>query len=119
MCPSEGYRPHPGCFADTECIARSPAKLTLNFGHRQEEIDLGEPDARDGLFDNGEIGAYAGNIYLYVDGREYGSLFIYHDDQGPVIELGQFDETADEWVTRAALRALPAHVAQPLESAGA
>lgn len=94
-------------------------KLTLNFGHRQEEIDLGEPDARDGLFDNGEIGAYAGNIYLYVDGREYGSLFIHHDDQGPIIELGQFDETSDEWVTRAALRALPAHVAQPLESAGA
>ena len=46
-------------------------------------------------------------------------LFIHHDDQGPIIELGQLDETADEWVTRAALRALPAHVAQPLESAGA
>ena len=26
LCPSEGYRPHPGCFADTECIARSPAQ---------------------------------------------------------------------------------------------
>lgn len=94
-------------------------KLTLNFGNRQEEIDLGDPDTRDGLFDNGDIGAYAGNIYLYVDGREYGSLFIHHDEHGPIIELGQFDETADEWVTRAALRALPTDVALPLAEAGA
>ena len=78
--------------------------LTIDLGWRQETIDLGDPDEKDGLFDDGDIGAYAGNIYLHIDGKEYGSLYIHHDQDGPLIELGQYDPDADEWVQRAQLR---------------
>ena len=42
--------------------------------------------------------------YLHIDGKEYGSLYIHHDQDGPLIELGQYDPDADEWVQRAQLR---------------
>lgn len=42
-----------------------------------------------------------GNIYIYVDGAEYGSLFFHRDDDGRVVvSLGQYDGDAEQWVPR-------------------
>lgn len=46
--------------------------------------------------------AYEGNLYLTINGRLYGSLYIRHDaDAGhPTITLGQYDPAAQQWEPR-------------------
>lgn len=49
------------------------------------------------------LGPYAGNVYLYVDEEEWGSLYFYMKDGKLRIGLGQYDADADEWVFRSEL----------------
>jgi hypothetical protein len=49
----------------------------------------------------GAVAAQGGNLYLYIDGREMGSLWITYDDDGtPKITLGQYDEESQGWEER-------------------
>jgi hypothetical protein len=43
------------------------------------------------------MSATGGNLYLQVDGHEYGQLFIYTVDGEPRLELGQFRPEHHEW----------------------
>lgn len=74
-------------------------KLTIELGHRHIDIDLGEPSDAEGhgFFDDGDLAGYGGNLYLYLDGQEYGSLFFYTVDGKPRIELGQFRPEPQQW----------------------
>ncbi len=74
-------------------------QLTLELGHRRIDIDLGEPSDDDGhgFFDDGDLAAYGGNLYLHLDGQEYGSLFFYVTGGRPRIELGQFQPETQQW----------------------
>lgn len=66
-------------------------------------IDLGEPSDH-GEFDEGDLAPTSGNLYLYLDGKEYGSLFFFRRKDGTVtITLGQFDADKQEWVEKAEL----------------
>lgn len=75
-------------------------KLELHNGARSlGTLDLGEPDQ--GYFDQGALAPTEGNLYLYLDGKEYASLFFTADENGnPRIHLGQFDHSLGEWVIR-------------------
>lgn len=78
--------------------------LSLDLGESQLQINLGEIDEHG---TGGEL-IYSGNIYLHIDGREYGSLFITRGENGaPQITLGQFQEAADEWVPANPIREIP------------
>ena len=78
--------------------------LSLDLGERQEQINLGEITEYGA---DGEL-LYSGNVYLYIDGREYGSLFISRGPDGePKITLGQYQKAADEWVAENPIQALP------------
>ncbi|EHB45827.1 MULTISPECIES: hypothetical protein [Mycolicibacterium] len=61
-------------------------------------VDLGTANEY-GDFDEA---AYEGNLYLTINGRLYGSLYIRHDaDAGhPTITLGQYDPAAQQWEPR-------------------
>jgi hypothetical protein len=74
-------------------------RLTLDPGGHAIDLDLDAPSTPTGIgfFDNGDLAAYGGNIYLHVDGIEYGQLFFYTVDGQPRIELGQFIPTAQQW----------------------
>lgn len=78
-------------------------KLTLDAaGPTLAEIDLGEPTGN--YYDEGALAATCGNLYLNLDGVEYGSLFFYRRADGAVtITLGQFDHERQEWVDRVTL----------------
>lgn len=75
-------------------------KLELHGGGRSfGVIDLGEPDQ--GYLDSGALAETGGNLYLYLDGKEYASLFFHADEDGkPIITLGQFDYDTGEWESR-------------------
>lgn len=80
--------------------------ITLDGGNSRipvGKIDLGEPSDY-GYFDQGYLAQYGGNIYILVDGVEYGSLFFYRRPDGTMtISLGAFDAESDEWVEHATL----------------
>jgi hypothetical protein len=65
------------------------------------EFDLGEADQ--GYFDTGDLAESTGNLYLYVDGVEFGSLFFHADDAPLEISLGQYDHQQEDWVERSRL----------------
>lgn len=44
-----------------------------------------------GYFDAGELAGYGGNLYLFADGVEIGSLFFHTVDGRLRVALGQFD----------------------------
>lgn len=74
-------------------------KLTLDACKTLAEIDLGESDR--GYFDDKDLGVTGGNLYLYLDGVEYGSLFFFRREDGTVtITLGQLDLQTQEWEER-------------------
>lgn len=78
----------------------STLKLTDMYGRTLAEIDLGEPDER-GYFNND-------NVFLVIDGRDYGSLFIHPQEDGtPTIALGQYDQEQEWWIERNPITALP------------
>lgn len=45
----------------------------------------------------GDLIATSGNLYLYVDGVEYGSLLLTWSDGQPQITLGRYDEDTEDW----------------------
>lgn len=51
----------------------------------------------------GDLTATSGNLYLYVDGIEYGSLLVAWVDGQPVLALGQYDDETQDWQERAVL----------------
>lgn len=56
----------------------------------------------------GEVAAQGGNLYLAIDGQEFGSLWItYGEDGTPKITLGQYDPETEGWEERSAIVALP------------
>lgn len=81
-----------------------PVTVTLTNGVSDTPIatiDLGPSSGV--YFDRGDLAAVAGNLYLFIDGKEYGSLFFHRtrDEGGEVaVELGQFDATEQQWVSR-------------------
>ena len=78
--------------------------LSLDLGESQLQINLGEIDEHGA---GGEL-LYSGNIYLHIDGREYGSLYITRGPNGaPQITLGQFRDDAEEWVQANPIHAIP------------
>lgn len=72
-------------------------KLTLDAaGATIATVDLGEPER--GYFDGADLGHTGGNLYLNIDGKEYGSLFFFADDDGTVvITLGAFVPRTQDW----------------------
>lgn len=79
--------------------------LSLDLGESQLQINLGEIDEQGTT--GGEL-IYNGNIYLHIDGREYGSLYITRGADGaPQITLGQFREDAEEWVPANPIQEIP------------
>ncbi len=61
-------------------------------------VDLGTPNNYGDFDDTG----YEGNLYLRINGRLYGSLYIRHDAAAghPTITLGQYDPAAQQWEPR-------------------
>ena len=80
--------------------------ITLHSGQADKpllELDLGEA-SRDGDYDDGDLGFTAGNLYLVVDGEEWGSLYFHAGSGerpgGPTITLGQYDAWSENWEAR-------------------
>jgi hypothetical protein len=63
----------------------------------QFDIDLGEP-SETGYFDASDLGPSSGNLYLFVDEKEVGSLFFFFNDGRLSVSLGKFDEESMEWI---------------------
>ncbi|MFI8595623.1 hypothetical protein ACIGCK_14480 [Microbacterium sp. NPDC078428] len=74
-------------------------RLTIDHGGRPTDLDLGDTSEQTGVgfFDDGDLGSYGGNLYLRIDGVEYGQLFFYTIDGAPRIELGQFTPATEQW----------------------
>lgn len=67
------------------------------------DFDLGEPD-ESGMFDT----EYGGNLYLFIDGAEYGSLLARTDTDGQItLTLGQENDGDQEWQQRNPVSATP------------
>ncbi len=65
-------------------------RITFNAG-RENILEL------DGL----EFGDYDGNLYIFIDGKEYGSLHFSEGEDGkPKVTLGQYDDASEEWQSR-------------------
>lgn len=53
----------------------------------------------------GELSANGGNLYLYIDGVELGSIWISYDKSGrPSITLGQYDPETEGWEERTTVK---------------
>ena len=73
-----------------------------------------DPDSRNGLLlaldaplsggdfvGEGDLGLTGGNLYIFIDGQEYGSLYFYGMRGEPRIMLGQCESERDfDWVDR-------------------
>lgn len=79
-------------------------RLTLDGGAATlADIDLGEASDA-GYFEGGDLGSTAGNLYIRLDGVEYGSLFFFRETDGRVtVTLGAFDAASQDWVERKTL----------------
>lgn len=73
--------------------------LTVDHGGTSLTLNLGETRSTEGIgfFDDGDLASYGGNIYLHIDGQEYGQLFFYTENGQPRIELGQFTPASQQW----------------------
>lgn len=60
------------------------------------DLELTDPD-RYGDFNEGELAATGGNLYIFIDGQEWGSLYFNMQDGQPSVRLGQYDHASDEW----------------------
>lgn len=74
-------------------------------------IDLGEAN-RDGVistdhgsyFESGDLGFTSGNLYINIDGQEYGSLFFFQKPDGTItITLGHIDVEHGDWIDTSVL----------------
>lgn len=79
-------------------MSRQPeSALTFDAGDKPWVVDLGKPDEYGEFSDS----PYSGNVYLAIDDKLYGSLFIHLNDAGePIITLGQYDPHTQEWEPR-------------------
>lgn len=63
-----------------------------------------DPDSHRGIIASldheGDLALTGGNLYIFIDGQEYGSLYFYGERGEPRIMLGQFAAEEDEWVDR-------------------
>lgn len=64
------------------------------------QLDLGEPSEDGGYYDNGDLAGLAGNLYIHVDGQEWGSLYFWARNGEPTISLGQYDPWSEQWEDR-------------------
>lgn len=76
--------------------------MQLNIGSDSDvifaSINIGEPAEEYGYFDTGELSETAGNLYLYVDGQEIGSVFFYREKDGRITAtLGRYDPDREQW----------------------
>lgn len=73
--------------------------LTVDHGGTPLTLNLGRTSSTDGIgfFDDGDLASYGGNLYLHIDGAEYGQLFFYTENGQPRIELGQFTPASQQW----------------------
>lgn len=71
-------------------------ELTLKTGS-STRIALNLGNANDGYFDEGDLAEYYGNIYLLIDGQEYGSLFVHRDGERITITLGRYSPDRRQW----------------------
>lgn len=53
-------------------------------------ITLDLPTDERGYVEEGDLGLSGGNLYIVIDGKEYGSLWFHERDGQPEIALGQF-----------------------------
>lgn len=53
-------------------------------------LTMSLPTSDDGYVEEGELGLTGGNLYIVIDGKEYGSLWFHERDGQPQITLGQF-----------------------------
>ena len=68
----------------------------------REDGGFGDDHAGGGLASQG------GNLYLEIDGKELGSLWITYDEKGePKITLGQYDPESGDWVERSSVQYVP------------
>ena len=68
-------------------------KLTLDAAAGTlAEIDLG-----DLVETEGELEATGGNLYLYIDGIEVGSLWFHRNGDNVSVTLGAFSEATQGW----------------------
>ena len=81
-------------------------RITMGADHGTvASIELGpaaeptNPAVDVGYFDDGELAGYGGNLYLFADGVEIGSLFFHTVDGRLRVALGQFDPQGG-WVER-------------------
>lgn len=79
--------------------------LTLGTGpDRPAFARLDITPVEGGFIEGGDLGETGGNLYLYLDGQEWGSLFIHYIDGTPQITLGQHapdtDDCEGEWCER-------------------
>lgn len=75
-------------------------------------LDLGEPapnpaDGHDQYLDAGDLAQSGGNLYLTINGKEYGSLFFQHDPNtgNAVVTLGAYNPKMMDWQEKSELRA--------------
>lgn len=74
-----------------------PVTIDLDVEGHPVSYELGTSD------DYGEFSdaAYGGNVYLTLNGRLYGSLFVHLNGAGEIIlRLGQFDQATGQWEER-------------------
>lgn len=64
------------------------------------EVDLGDPvpGGSTQFFEAGELGSTSGNLYLYLDEVEVGSLFFTVHDGQVHVTLGRFDAETQDWI---------------------
>lgn len=71
-----------------------------------KQIRLEGPYGALAVFDMDDLASFGGNLYIHVDGDEWGSLWFtgfgaeYDEFGSPRIELGQFDHGTEMWETR-------------------
>ena len=61
-------------------------------------LTLDVPTNERGYVEEGDLGLSGGNLYIVIDGKEYGSLFFMQEDGKPTVTLGQYDERYMCWV---------------------
>ena len=77
----------------------SPAVIEIDAGSGVPvTFDLGTPNQHGDY----EEAGYEGNLYLSVNGRLYGSIYVRHDAAAghPTITLGQYDTATQQWEPR-------------------
>ena len=89
----------------------TPRQHTLTVGlapgdHQRPlaSIDVTPEDDAPVSLAAGGLTATSGNLYLYVDGIEYGSLLIEWIEGKPSIHLGQYDDQTEDWEPRNPIR---------------